>query len=124
MPHCAGALKSLSDLLDVPEAGSVPEAELHLEDIAGNAEAFCQAVLNSREFRKYIVHGLTMGSIPAAVMIRVMDQAGWQKPPERVEHTGKDGNPIVQEVRRVIVHARINEEDAAEELSSTTLTTH
>lgn len=80
----------------------------HLEDIAGDAEAFCKAVLNSLEFRRYIVNSLTLGSLPSAVMLRLMDMAGWQKPPERIEHTGKDGQPIetVTEVRRVVVRAQ------------------
>ena len=86
-----------------------------LEDIAGDAETFCKAVLNSYEFRQYIVHSLTLGSIPAAVMIRIMDTAGWQKPPDRVEHTGKDGQPIetVTEVRRIVI--RVPLDDAREQ---------
>lgn len=97
-------VQSLAEYLGTAPV-STESAAPRLEDIAGDAEAFCQAVLNSLEFRQYIVHGLTLGSIPAAVMIRVMDMAGWQKPPERVEHTGKDGKAIelVSEVRRVIV---------------------
>jgi hypothetical protein len=86
------------------------EPQPRLEDIAGDAEAFCKAVLNSYEFRQYIVNGLVLGSVPAAVMLRVMDMAGWQKPPERVEHSGRVDS--VTEVRRVVIHKYI---EAAEE---------
>lgn len=73
------------------------------EDIVDPA-TFAQALLTSFEFRQYIIHGLTLGSIPAAILIRVMDLAGWQKPPDRIEHTGKDGGPILfTKIERVIV---------------------
>jgi hypothetical protein len=94
--------RSLAEYLGTSPAAR--EEGPRLEDIAGDAEAFCKAVLNSREFRSYIVNGLTLGALPAAIIIRIMDMAGWQKPPERVEHTGAGGAAIVTEVRRVIVH--------------------
>jgi hypothetical protein len=53
--------------------------------------------------------------LPSAVITRLMDHA-WGKPVERVEHTGKGGEPIVTEVRRVIVHVQ---EPEAEPLSET-----
>lgn len=106
-------IETLADYLGTP--GPDPQADTapRLEDIAGDAETFCKAVLNSREFRRYIVNGLTLGELPSAIMIRLMDMAGWQKPPDRVEHTGKDGQPIVTEVRRVLVHVAQQEEDDA-----------
>lgn len=117
--------QSLADYLGVegaPSGGQPAKPVTHLEDIAGDAKAFCDAVLNSFEFRQYIVHGLILGSIPAAVMIRVMDMAGWQKPPERHEVTGRDGQPIetITEVRRVIVRVP----PQSEETSSDSYTTH
>ena len=45
---------------------------------------FCQAVLNSPEFRTYIVNGLVLGDIPPAIVIRLMD-TGWGKPVDRLE---------------------------------------
>lgn len=104
-------MQSLAEFL-----GTTPEAPAsetqQLEDIAGDAKTFCEAVLNSFEFRQYIVHGLTLGSLPPAILIRVMDMAGWQKPPERVEHTGRDGQPIetITEVRRVVVRVPQDEQ--------------
>lgn len=83
-----------------------------LEDIS-NAREFALAVLDSRDFRLYIVNCLTLGNIPPAVLCRLMDYA-WGKPADRVEHTGKDGQPIelISEVRRVIVRA--GEQEAVE----------
>lgn len=74
-----------------------------LEDIT-DGKTFALAVLGSPEFRAYIVNNLVLGDLPAAVLCRLMDY-GWGKPPDRVEHTGKDGRPIetITEVRRVIV---------------------
>ncbi len=63
---------------------------------------FAKAVLESSDFRRYIVGGLLAGDLPAAVMIRLMDH-GWGKPPDRIEHTGKDGGAIVTRVERVLV---------------------
>ncbi len=95
-------MESLADFLGTrePQADSGPR----LEDIT-DSKAFALAVLSSSEFRSYIVNSLTLGSLPAAVITRMMDYA-WGKPVDRVEHTGKDGSPIamVTEVRRVIVH--------------------
>jgi hypothetical protein len=81
------------------------------EDIT-DAKAFALAVLSSREFRQYIVNSLALGTLPPGVITRLMDY-GWGKPPDRVEHTGKDGQPIetVTEVRRVIVHETRRPED-------------
>lgn len=75
-------------------------------------KAFCAGILESREFRQYIVHGITLGDLPPAVMCRIIDHA-WGKPPDRIEHTGKDGNPIetITEVRRVIVRENSIEEE-------------
>lgn len=95
--------QSLADLFGTSDAA----VELpRLEDIADGQE-FAKAVLNSIEFRRYIVNSLILGEIPPAILLRVMDLAGptWQQPPKRVQHSGEGGGPIVTEVRRVIVHA-------------------
>lgn len=109
-------LQSLAEYLGTapPEEGIAPR----LEDIT-DGETFAKAVINSREFRGYIINGLVLGSIPAAVLVRVMDLAGWQAPPKRLEVTGRDGKPIehVTEVRRVVV--RIPEVAQGESRSST-----
>lgn len=91
--------QTLADLLGASELPA------RLEDVAGDAKAFCEAVLNSAEFRQYVVSGLLLGSIPAAILSRVMDVAGWPKSADVHKLVGANGGPIetVTEVRRVIV---------------------
>lgn len=104
--------QSLADYLGVqqpadasPEpSGSVYKIPEHLD-----AKEFAQRFLSSPEFKRYLVNSLTLGEIPPAVITRMMDYA-WGKPVERVEHSGKDGAPIVTEVRRVIIHAHLEPE--------------
>ncbi len=97
--------ESLAQALGVidPQKGATPEADPSWETLEG--KAFCEAVVKSPDFRTYIVLGLRLGNLPAAVLCRVLDHA-WGKPPDKVELTGKDGKPIehVTEVRRTIVH--------------------
>ena len=98
-------MESLADFLGVALGAPAEPTDTtpHLEDIT-DSKAFALAVLGSREFRAYIVNSLNLGDLPSAVLCRLMDY-GWGKPVDRVEHTGKDGQPIetVTEVRRVIV---------------------
>lgn len=100
-------MESLADFLRLPDQAPAPREEerIRFEDMTG--EQFAQAVLRSREFYSYIVNSLALGTLPAAVVGRIMDMGGWTAPPKRVEHTGKDGAPIetVTTVRRVIVRA-------------------
>jgi hypothetical protein len=98
----------------------IEEQAPRLEDIT-DAKAFAEAVLTSREFRSYIVNSLTLGSLPAAVTTRLMDYA-WGKPAERIEHTGKNGQPIetITEVRRVLVRVNVEQQQEAEDTAYTT----
>ena len=107
-------MKSLYDSLHVDDI-SAP-AEQHAPDIdvyeSLSAKEFCTLVLESVEFRAYIVRGLVCRDLPSAVLCRLIDH-GWGKPPERIEHTGPNGQPIetITEVRRVIVRAPLPEND-------------
>lgn len=94
---------TLADFLGVSSEQTLDDRAVQLEDIT-DAKQFAEAVLSSREFRSYIVSSLVLCQLPAAVITRLMDYA-WGKPTERIEHTGKDGQPIetITEVRRVIV---------------------
>jgi hypothetical protein len=67
---------------------------------------FCQGVLESREYRQSVITRIALGTLPAALELRMYDYA-YGKPPDKVEHSGPDGQPIetVTEVRRVIVRA-------------------
>jgi hypothetical protein len=104
--------QSLAEYLGlVPEA---PDEGPRLVDITDPKE-FGKAVMESYEFRQYIVSGLTLGNLPGftSILGRLMDHV-MGKAPDRVEHTGKDGQPIetvVTEVRRVIVRPEDDEDD-------------
>lgn len=101
---------SLAEFLGVGDQDAPPrEPPVALDNLS--PKQFCQAILNSSEFRTYLLNGISLGDLPAAVIIRVMD-IGWGKPAERIEHTGKDGQPIetITEVRRVLVRAEQQEE--------------
>jgi len=103
--------QSLAEYLGlVPEA---PEEGPRLIDITDPKE-FGKAVMESREFRQYIVSGLTLGNLPGftSILGRLIDHV-MGKAPDRVEHTGKDGQPIetITEVRRVVVHSSHEDDD-------------
>ena len=90
---------------------------MQLEDIT-DPKAFGLAIMNSLEFRRYIVSGLLLGNLPGfAGILRFYLEHALGKPPDKIEITGKDGQPIqtVTEVRRVIVRPDppIDEEENA-----------
>jgi hypothetical protein len=95
-----------------------------LEDIQ-DPRAFARAVLESREFRAYIVAGLTLGNLPGftSILGRLMDIGGF-KVADRIEHTGKDGDPIITEVRRVIVRVREDNYTEQEDVAAPKYPTH
>lgn len=89
--------------IEPPEPKALDEGLFLLE--ITDAQEFAKAVLESRDFREYVFYGIRKRDIPPTVLLRLMDY-GWGKPAERVEHTGKDGEPIqVTEVRRVIIRS-------------------
>jgi hypothetical protein len=101
---------SLADFLNVVDPRAPedlpPQTEpsiLDALDIDDPTE-FCKKIVGSREFRQYIMNGVVLGDLPPAIGCRIIDHA-WGKPPERVEHSGPGGKPIVTEIRRVIVQA-------------------
>lgn len=105
-------MESLADFLGVPAAAGAPAPASggpRLEDIT-DSKAFALAVLDSPEFRSYIVNSLVLGELPSAVLCRLMDY-GWGKPTERVEHTGKDGQPIETiKIVRVVIDPQVGED--------------
>ena len=50
---------------------------------------FARRVLDSVEFREYIVNGILARDIPPAIMCRVMDH-GWGQPVKRVEVSSQE----------------------------------
>lgn len=98
-------VQSLSEFLGTDLPPAEPSADtLRIEDIT-DAKAFADAVLSSYEFRQFIVNGLELGTLPSAIVTRLMDHSSWGSPAKRLELTGRDGKPIEQitEVRRVVV---------------------
>lgn len=66
---------------EVEEFGS-ELSEFDFED----GKDFAKAVLESPEFRNYVMHGLRTRDLPATLLIRLMDYAeGWGKPVEQLE---------------------------------------
>lgn len=133
--------QSLADLLGAPSEGQPSNREgqaLESSPLASSkeldefgellettdAKQFCQRLCESRMFRRYVLNGLVLGDLPPAIATRVIDH-GMGKPPERIEHTGKDGNPIesVTEVRRVIVRPP-SEYPMEDEVCTTRTVTH
>lgn len=110
-------MESLAQYLGIQVEAAEPERDAPLlEDGSLTAQQFADAVVQSVEFRRYILNGLAAGDLPAAVVCRILDQS-WGSKPTRVEHTGKDGQPIasITEVRRVVVH--VHREDEQEDTS-------
>lgn len=99
-------MKTLFESLNSGERASfaapLPQREPDYLGLTG--KRFAKAVLDSQEFKQYIVDGIMKRDLPPAVLCRLIDH-GWGKPPDRVEHTGTDGKPIemITEVRRVVV---------------------
>lgn len=107
-----------SDLLDTPMADRVSASEVLAESIdpSGSPQSFCRQIVASLEFRRYLLHGLTLGNLPPAIVCKILDHA-WGKPVERIEHSGPNGDPIVTEVQRIIIRAKPVEEESKHEES-------
>ena len=107
------AEQSLADYLGVglPTDPKQEPTALDAVDVT-DPKAFAEAVLGSREFRRFVVDGLLTGELAPGIITRLMDHA-WGVPPKKLELTGKDGQPIVTEVRRVIVRAPLLEDEDA-----------
>jgi hypothetical protein len=100
-------LPSLADALGI-EAGKLaprqtPDVPV---DLKLAAETFAKQILSSAEYRSSLQRRVVMDELPPAVETMLWHFA-YGKPKERIEHTGKDGQPIetITEVRRVIIRA-------------------
>jgi len=94
-------IQTLAEFLGTEDAYSAPLDETREEM---SVKDFCRGILTSREYRQSIRDRIALGNLPPAVELRLYDYA-YGKPPDKVEHTGKDGQPIetITEVRRVVV---------------------
>jgi hypothetical protein len=61
---------------------SAPDPQPAFESLTG--KQFAELVVNSVEFRQYIVLGIKAGDLPQAVVCRIMDHA-WGQPTKHVE---------------------------------------
>ena len=96
-------MPSLAEFLGLDAATREPLDRL--EDIE-DPKAFGMAVMNSVEFRRYILLGLQLGNLPGFTgILRFYLEHALGKPPDKLELTGKDGQPMesIVEVRRVVV---------------------
>lgn len=79
--------QSLADFLGAMPTPSAHEPGERFVDLAAcSPKQFCKQILESVEFRQYLLNSITLGSIPPAVVLRLMDVA-WGKPTERLEVT-------------------------------------
>lgn len=76
--------QSLADYLGTSDSTAAPDAETPPAAASLKGKEFAQAVLDSQEFRDYIVASLKLGEIPSVIVVRMMDYA-WGKPVERLE---------------------------------------
>lgn len=98
IPHPYDDVKSLGeslyDALLVPrpegtKASPATGGPWPIDGVTG--QEFAETVVNSEEFRAYILYGLRSGDLPAAVVCRFMDHA-WGVPVKRMEI--EDTTPI------------------------------
>lgn len=90
------------------ESSSISQDSVYAIPDNLTAKQFAKRFLNSLEFRRYIVNMLTLGELPPAITIRMMDYAeDWGKPAEHV----KVDAPPVTEVRLVVVRPQQLEEE-------------
>jgi hypothetical protein len=96
-------MQSLADVLGVPDPKQ-PDAPAPRDPGKLTAKQFCQAVVNSPEFRAYITNGIFVGDLPAPILLRIMDTA-WGKPVERVEV--KDRSEALEDLTPEVVAAKL-----------------
>lgn len=100
-------VQSLAEYLGVDSSDGL-QAEPpgpRLEDISDPKE-FAHAVLNSQEFRSYIVSGLVLGNVPGftGILTRLMDHA-WGKPVERL--VVQDATERLEDLTPEVVQAKL-----------------
>lgn len=76
------AYRTLYDALH-PEADAPTQEDTWPKN--PTAKEFADLVLSSVDFRNYIVTGLKLGSLPAAVVTRLMDYSSWGVPTKKIE---------------------------------------
>lgn len=109
--------QTLAEYLGMSDEPIPQPLAVDLEQIV-DGKAFGLAVLNSVEFRAYILMGLRLGTLPGftSILGRLIDHAVGIAP-KKVEMTGANGEPIehVVEVRRTIVRVEKRLDDDEEQ---------
>lgn len=75
--------QSLAEYLGVSSSENPNPDPFPFESIS--PKKFCKAILGSPEFRTYILHGLTLGTLPPQILTRIIDVAGWPKTADKLE---------------------------------------
>lgn len=115
-------MESLAKFLTLPEAErTADQAITEAEDpFAGTAsmKEFAEKILASKEYRASLYRRILCDELPAQIESLLYYYAAG-KPTERFEHSGKNGAPIITEVRRVVVPVS-QSFDEDDEIPSTT----
>jgi len=105
-------MESLADFLQLDgPTPSAPRQDASADPYSGTAtiKEFAEKVLNSQEYRASLHRRIILDELPAQIEALLYYYAAG-KPTERVEHTGKNGEPmeVITEVRRVVVAASLS----------------
>jgi hypothetical protein len=95
-------MNSLAEFLGVNDADTRESPAALADDLT--PQQFALAIIHSPEYRASILDRIKLGTLPPVIERWILDTA-MGVPTKRVEHTGKDGGPVVTEVRRVIIRA-------------------
>lgn len=84
-------MPSLFDTLGLPpkeQASETRQSESAIPRKRLSARKFARALLESDEFKAYILNGIVLNDLPPVILCRLMDY-GWGKPVERIEVKNK-----------------------------------
>lgn len=121
------SMKSLAEALGVSsleaEAAATPLKPVEPTPSV-SAKEFCQSIIDSPEFRRYLRDGITLNDLPTPIICKIMDHA-WGKPVERLEVEDKTVrermSPEALEQRAAVIMEaakRLKEQQRAETTSS------
>ena len=95
-------MRTLADALGLTEPER-PRCQTD-EYVKLSGRDFAEAVLNSVEFRRYILTGITLGCIHPTILAKLIDH-GWGKVTERVEF--EDKTPRFEDAPEEVLQSRI-----------------
>lgn len=85
---------------------TLPEPEVVFPDgpPEKSPKQFCEDIINSTEFRKYLLNGIVLGDLAPVIVCRIMDHA-WGKPVERIGI--KDETDRIEDLSPEMVEQRL-----------------